>query len=94
MPGTIAGTEDFRHISVDSATSSTLACSSQPLPETTIDALRMVPSSITFWLNSASNSERNTTSVTSKQVSMSWSPSMITSGSTIGTRPCSWHSAA
>ena len=60
----------------------------------TIEAFRMVPSSSTLCSYSEANSERRVTSVTSKQVSMSWLPSMITSGSTIGTRPCSWHSAA
>ncbi|MNE86690.1 hypothetical protein D3C80_1838140 [compost metagenome] len=64
-PGRIAGTVLFRHITVDSATSSTSACSSQPLPEMTIEAFRMVPSSSTFCWYSASNSERRVASVTS-----------------------------
>ena len=61
----LAGTAVFRHIRVLSATSSTLACSGQSLPGTTIEAFRIVPSSITLWLYRASNSERSTTSVTS-----------------------------
>src|SRR3546814_2973817 len=66
MPGRIAGTLDFRHISVASATSSTLACSSQSLPGTTIDALRMVPSSATFcWYSASNRSEEHTSELQS-----------------------------
>ena len=65
IPGMIAGTADFRHISVASATSSTSACSAQRLPGSTIDAFRITPSYITCWLYSASNTPRRVTSVTS-----------------------------
>ena len=66
MPGRVAGTVlTSGTCRVTSATSSTLACSSQSLPEMTMLALRMVPSSITFCSYSASNSERSVTSVTS-----------------------------
>ena len=37
---------------------------------------------------------QSTSSVTDSQRSIEWSPSIRTSGSTIGTMPCSWHRAA
>ena len=94
MPGRIAGTVDFRHCSVAAATSSTATFSPLVVPGTTIEALRMQPSSTTLCSTSEANSERSITSVTWKHSSMSCEPSMMISGSTIGTRPCSWHSAA
>ena len=65
MPGSTAGTADFRHRMVDSATSSMSACSAQSLPDTTMLAFRIVPSSITLCSYSAENSERSVASVTS-----------------------------
>ena len=65
MPGTIAGTVDFRQIRVASATSSTSACSAQSLPGSTIEAFRITPSNITCWLYRASNTPRRVTSLTS-----------------------------
>ena len=50
---------------IAAATSSREAFSADSVPWMTIDALRIVPSSITFCSYSAANSERNTTSVTS-----------------------------
>ena len=89
MPGIAAGTDALRQRTVASATSSTSACWAQLLPETTMLALRMVPSSMTLCSYSEPNNERSVASVTSKHSSMSCAPSINTSGSTIGTMPAS-----
>ena len=43
---------------------------------------------------SSLNTDSSTARVTCRHCSSEWSPSMTTSGSTIGTRPASWHSPA
>ena len=57
--------------------------------------LRMMPSSRTpAWQQFLRTVSFSAHSVTSAQVSMSWSPSISTSGSTIGTMPPAWQIAA
>ena len=48
----------------------------------------------TRWSRSSVKTACSVREVTSKLVSIEWSPSISTSGSTIGTRPASWLSAA
>ena len=86
--GTAAGTVRFSTASVRSATSSTDACCVQPLPEITMRGLEHRSSRTRHagW-QSAANCSRKVHSVTSSQRSIVWSPSMSTSGSTIGTIP-------
>jgi hypothetical protein len=47
IPATAAGTARNRHLTVASATVSTLACVGQADPESTIFGFRIIPSSIT-----------------------------------------------
>jgi hypothetical protein len=56
--------------------------------------LRTMPSSSTRWSSSSANTARSVSSVTCAERSIVWSPSISTSGSTIGTMPASWQSAA
>ena len=53
-----------------------------------------IPSKWTRWSRSSVNTACSVREVTSNEVSIVWSPSISTSGSTIGTRPASWLSAA
>ena len=49
IPGTAAGTTRKRHLTVASATSSTVSCSGQVDPGSTMLGLRIIPSSVTPW---------------------------------------------
>ena len=64
------------------------------LAGTIMFGLRIVPSSATRAVVEIAVELLQDPSVTSAQRSMSWPPSISTSGSTIGTMPASWHSAA
>ena len=52
------------------------------------------PSRSTRWSKSSVKTARSVRSVTRNDSSIVWSPSISTSGSTIGTSPASWLSAA
>jgi hypothetical protein len=53
-----------------------------------------VPGRSTRWSNSSPYTAWSVRLVASKQASIVWSPSIMTSGSTMGTMPVSWQSAA
>jgi hypothetical protein len=74
--------------------SCTPACCGHFMPAITMFGLSSMPSNSTRWASSSANTASSTCEVTTSQRSMSWAPSMSTSGSTIGTSPISWHSAA
>ena len=94
MPGTAAGTVRRKQRTVASATCCGLACVACFLPGMTMLGLSRIASSGTRWRASSANTERSVRSVTAKQVSIEWPPSIRTSGSTIGTRSCSMAMAA
>ena len=64
------------------------------LPGITMLGLSSMPSSSTRCAISVSNTVCSVAVVTVEHCSIEWSPSISTSGSTIGTMPSSWHSAA
>ena len=64
------------------------------LPGITMLGLSSIPSSSTRCAISVSNTVCSVAVVTVEHRSIEWSPSISTSGSTIGTMPSSWHSAA
>ena len=57
-------------------------------------ALRIVPARCTPWAAISAYIACWVRTVTSWERSMVWSPSISTSGSTMGTTPASWHRAA
>ena len=94
MPGTAAGTVLLKAVTVARATCSGDAFLAHFCPGVTILGLRSVPSKYTWWSLRALYVAANTVSVTFWHLSMSWSPSQSTSGSTIGTRRLAWQMEA
>ena len=94
IPGTEAGTWSSRQATVASATCSTPAWVGPSLPERTMFGLSSMPSRRTRWRRRAAKVSARVSRVAWSQRSMVWSPSISTSGSTIGTSPASWERPA
>jgi hypothetical protein len=90
MPGTAAGTVCCNTRTVARAISAGVACGDADSPERTMFGFNNVPSNMTLWSLNALYCAANTRSVTSALFSMLWTPSINTSGSTIGTKPLAW----
>merc|ERR550537_324743 len=94
MPAIVGGTVSFITSSVYFATFSAGSFFGASAPGTIIAGLKSMPSIITPYCWRTSYCIFQTLRVTSLHVSMSWSPSNDTSGSTIGTKPSLWQVAA
>ena len=68
--------------------------SAQASPGSTMFGLSSMPSSSTRCERNAVKTASKVSSVTASQRASVWAPSIKTSGSTIGTMPASWQSAA
>ena len=79
---------------VAAATAVTSSACPEPLPGRTMLGFSTIASRSTPCSARAAKTARRTSVVTASQVSIVWSPSMRTSGSTTGTSPPSWHRAA
>mmetsp|Transcript_3736 Transcript_3736/g.8325 ORF Transcript_3736/g.8325 Transcript_3736/m.8325 type:complete len:287 (+) Transcript_3736:38-898(+) len=95
-PGIAGGTVRMSVRTVKEATRS--VCSTPPpprdLPGVTIEHFSSAPSMTTPCMCMAANSAESTTSFARAAASAEWSPSMSTSGSTIGTSPSACEMAA
>ena len=94
MPGTAAGTTPRKQSTVACAIRSADAWSGQPFPGMTMLGLSSVPWRSIPCSYSSSKVAWSVRVVTSQHTSSVLSPSISTSGSTIGTSPASWQRPA
>ena len=93
IPGTSFGTDFLRHSSVLKETSSLEILFFDLFPARIIFGFKIIPVRSILWIISSSKHFWITSDVLIKQSSAECSPSIKTSGSTIGTIPLSWTKA-